>query len=410
MTPYLLSFCQHPREAAAIHYFSTPHVECVDAADTIGFSKLASASAVIFSRDLFAMQAWVEAVRAADVPRYYFMDENVVTMRDEPQYHTHAFHRHSKEDVRAQLEDFNGVLVSNNALAEYVRRTNLHSNVAVLPPAATQLPYETGGHILDQITQKSPRVIRFAFFSAPIRQGFFAQIVLPALRELSHDFNVELIAFGCAPGSLDDVASPLRVRTPAWNLNYTEAMAELRRWNPDVILQPEIINQSTPYKMPHMLLTAAQLGAALITSNAAPYIELARQMPPPVLLCPNTVSGWAETMRMLLESPPLRQRCAQAALNCVRTTWDGSANAALTGLLVARHPTPSDAIALRRNKSLFVAANSWFGRSWALAHASRELLGDKILQTEKNERDLTELRSALTDSRARLVQCENSSL
>lgn len=409
MTPYLLSFCQHPREAAAVHYFSTPRVECIDAADANGFSKLALASAVIFSRDLFAMQAWLEAVRAADVPRYYFIDENVVTMRDEPQYHTHAFHRHSKEDLRARLEDFNGVLVSNNTLAEYVRDANLHTNVEVLCPATMQLPYETGGHILDQLAQKSPRVIRFAFFSAPIRQGFFAQIVLPALRELSYDFNIELIAFGCAPGSLDDVSSPLRVRTPAWNLNYTEAVAELRRWNPDVILQPEIVNQSTPYKMPHMLLTAAQLGAALITSNAAPYIDLARQMPPPVLLCPNTISGWTETIRLLLESPPLRQRCAQAALNWVRTTWDGSANAALIGLLVARHPTPSDATAIRRNKSLFLAANSRFGRARALAHATRESLGDKLLQAEKNDRDLGELRSALTDSRARLVLCEDLS-
>ena len=105
----------------------------------------------------------------------------------------------------------------------------------------------------------------------------------------------------------------------------------------------------------------------------------------------------------------LRQRCAQAALNWVRTTWDGSANAALIGLLVARHPTPSDATAIRRNKSLFLAANSRFGRARALAHATHESLDDKLLQAEKNDRDLGELRSALTDSRARLVLCEDLS-
>jgi hypothetical protein len=398
----ILVLCNHHREAAAIHYFSATIFQCVDATDLTSLTLLPSASAVIFCRELFSMPLWLAAVRSAEVPHYYFIDENVVTMRNEPHHHTHKFHRYGRNELQSELLSFAGVLVSSDALAQYMRGHGIHNKVSVLPPAVSALPMVPSPRSLDKLAFNSPRAIRIAFFSAQVRQGLFAQTVLPALRRLAHNFNIELIAFGCAPGSLDDASSPLRVRTPQWNTDYAQAIEELKMWNPEIIVQPDLLNESTPYKIPHMLISASQLGAVLVASSVAPYIVLARHGRPPLMLANDTAQGWFESLRLLLISSAMRHRIALAALDYVRDNWSASQREGTLAPLT-QHLVPDMAVQAKRARRIFAEADSMRNLVLAMLLQQQAALQAQVSAVAQSDSDINELHAALVDSRKQLA-------
>jgi hypothetical protein len=396
----ILVLCHQKTEATAVHYFSSMLCQCIDAAGLHSLSSFTKVSAVIFCRDLFPSLPWLAAVRKEGIPHYYFVDENIVSMNGKPQHSSSDDQRYGQQELQLELASFSGVLTASESLANYVREHDIHASVSCLPPGVKLLPVLPSSQILNSLPFKSPRVIRIACFSAQTQQSLFAQLVVPALRKLAHDFNIELIAFGCPPGSLDDPSSPLRVRTPELNMDHLQIMNAVSFWNPEIIVHPDLFTQNTPYIVPQMLIRAAQIGAALVASNVGPYAVAARQTSPPLVLANNTVQSWVESIRLLLASPAMRLRLAGEAANYVRSRWKSGENQNALEQLAQRHPPPESNVQGRRAEAIFAAFSL---RNDAASAMLREKALAQTQQLKQNDRDIQELQAALADSRNQLA-------
>ncbi len=399
MAAPIIALCANAKESAAIHYLSSPQIRCVTASSAQALGYFISASAVIFSRNLFEASRLLRAARDIGIPRYYFLDENVLTMREEPQHHTHYFHEHSEAALRSELQEFTCVLVPNVKLANYLCEKKIHRNIIELPPTVAKLPVHPAARTIETLKFKKTRVVRLAYFSARMRQGLFAQVVLPALRKLAYLYDIELIAFGCAPHSLDDPSSPLRVRTPEWEPNYENALAALQSWNPEIILQPDLETMSTPYKMPHLLLSAARIGAVLVASNIAPYTDLTNQARPPIVLAANTCHSWEESIRLLLDSASLRLRLASNAISCVREMWPIEANLKVILHISQQHKAPDLVVRSARVVTLEPHLNAMKNLVTAQSNEHRLTIHAQSLAIEQYKRDVSEINASLDDSR-----------
>ncbi len=407
MNSRILALCANPNEPAATQFLPSAYVTCVDINGVDAFRLLLEARAVIFCRNLYLVPELLEVARNLRIPKYYLMTENVVTMREEPQHHTHTFHQHSAQALQATLRDFDGVLVSSTRLAEYVK-TAIHPRVIELPPFVSMLRSRPSAAVLEALPFPAERVIRVAYFSSAVRQGLFAQVVLPALRRLAHFHNIELIAFGCAPGSLDDATSPLRVRTPAWQTDYVGALAELVFWNPEIIVQPDLETLSTPFKLPHMLLTAAQVGAAVVASRITTYIDLTCQNSRCVVLAANNIESWEQSLGLLLRSAALRFRIATEALSVVTALWPREKNECVLAHLESRHPAPAVAEQAIRADIIGPVLRGRFDALTGQMSGFRTQIEMQSLAIEQYKKDMAEISLSLDDSKRILTEFDSA--
>jgi hypothetical protein len=402
----ILALCTNPHEAAATQFLPSDYVTCVDINSVDAFKFLLEAKAVIFCRNLYLVPELLEVARNLRIPSYYLINENVITMREEPHHHTHTFHQHSAHALQSTLRDFEGVLVSSTRLAEYLRSAEIHSRVIELPPFASMLRSRPPAIALEALPFPTERVVRIAYFSAAVRQGLFAQVVLPALRSLAHFHNIELIAFGCAPGSLDDPTSPLRVRTPAWQDNYLGAMTELASWNPEIIVQPDLETLSTSFKLPHILLTAAQVGAAVVASRLTTYIDLTCENSRCVVLAANNIESWEQSIGLLLRSAALRFRVATEALSVVTKLWPREKNECVFARLESCHPAPG--LMEQANRADIIGPvlrgriDALMGRMSGL----RAQLDTQAIAIEQYKQDMAEIALSLDDSKRILAESD----
>ena len=78
------------------------------------------ANAIVFVREMFACQPWIDCARQMEVPYYYFLDDNFMLLRKE-----HAeFASYTDDAVRKRLQAFAGVLLSTGVWSTiFARRT-----------------------------------------------------------------------------------------------------------------------------------------------------------------------------------------------------------------------------------------------------------------------------------------------
>jgi hypothetical protein len=160
--------------------------------------EMVGASAVIFVRNLFDFAEWIEYARKLKIPHYYFVDDNMMVLRNEPAY-GRVFSSFTDEAVRETLKSFFGVLLSSNTLMDYFRTKKIHDNLLHYPPVARRVAlYEVA-----RGCQKKENAIRIGYFGGDHRNKPFREMVFPAICKFAQDHLVELFLGGMSENSLD---------------------------------------------------------------------------------------------------------------------------------------------------------------------------------------------------------------
>ncbi len=312
---------------------------------------LAAATALVVVRGLFELGSLAATARRAGIPCYYFVDDNFMVLRDEPQFmdapHAAAY---TLDRVRAALRGFSGVWCSTASLIDYFREHRLHDALHLYPPVAgPSAPAKSGS---------DSAVINVAFFGGEHRREPFMRYVFPALCRLAASRPVTLFAVGI---DLEGVAAApqLTVTPVAYNRSYPKALRDLAARDVDVLVHPSSDTLNNLYKNPHFLINARALGATPIFSDVAPYKALASENV--CVLCQNTEDAWFAALNRVAGDAALRSAFRARLATYCEQHFDGSANLRLLEEVLSTHAAPT-AIA-RAARVVPMAA----GLAWGLA-------------------------------------------
>jgi glycosyltransferase involved in cell wall biosynthesis len=312
---------------------------------------LAGATALVVVRGLFEFRSLAATARRAGIPCYYFVDDNFMVLRDEPQFvaapHAAAY---ALDRVRAALRGFSGVWCATPSLIEYFRERRLHDALHYYPPVAgPSAPAKSGS---------DSAVTNVAFFGGEHRREPFMGYVFPALCRLAASRPVTLFAVGI---DLEGVAAApqLTVTPVAYNRSYPEALRDLAARDVDILVHPSSDTLNNLYKNPHFLINARAVGATPIFSDVAPYNTLMSE--DVCVLCENTEDAWFVALNRVAGDASLRSALRDKLATYCEQHFDGSANLRLLEGVLSTHEAPT-AIA-RTARVVPMAA----GLAWGLA-------------------------------------------
>ena len=228
---------------------------------------LTTTQAIILSRSLFEpeSQRVINASRSLDVPIYYYFDDNFEILG-----RTHsAYSAYTTPRIRAQLKDFQGILVPNKALFDYCVDNRWHSNVMLFPPTIATRQW----HDTPSLPTKTPGHLRVVFLGGSHRSSDFKKFVLPAIVSANKLYPIELVVVGdhkLEQKDLDGVS----VHTLPYEVSYDLMISRLSNSGIDVIVHAGSHSDNNPFKTPNALMNAWELGAVAVVSNEAPYLHV----------------------------------------------------------------------------------------------------------------------------------------
>ena len=179
----------------------------------------AGARAVIIVRGLFEFGNLIATLQRLRIPTYYFVDDNFMLIREEPDIYGTLCQDYSLERVKAALRVFSGVLLATTALVDYFAEHQLSDRLTLYPPVA--------GPPLDAVSDRTERPLCVAFFGGSHRRDPFLRYVYPAVRRLALDQDVTLVAAGIEADLVQDAARLKVVRLP-YNPSYADALRQSR--------------------------------------------------------------------------------------------------------------------------------------------------------------------------------------
>jgi glycosyltransferase involved in cell wall biosynthesis len=254
VTLYFDQLPQHYKQRVRIIHYSTWHSGLPE--------EMVGASAVVFVRALFNFAHWIEQARRLGIPHYYFLDDNLMLLAQEPKYAA-DYGSYTDDNVREMLSSFSGVLLSTAPLVEYFEQKRLHGRLLLYPPVASR-PED---HERGEPAPRDPGVLRVGFFGGGHRAEAFLAEVLPALRALGRRRRVELVTIGLAQGSV--LAPELRVVQLEYEHTYDLALRRMMAHGLDVLVHPNSATVNNRYKTQHVLINAHLLGAAPVMRNGS---------------------------------------------------------------------------------------------------------------------------------------------
>lgn len=300
--------------------------------------RLVSARAVIFNRGLFEFGSMVSTAGWLGIPRYYFVDDNFMILKDEPGvYDPRLGSKYSRDRVRQVLSGFEGVLLATPSLVEYFREHQLHPRLELYPPVSRVPP--------PPARCRDRARVHIAFFGGMHRREPFLQHVLPAIARFSEQHPVTLFAAGIDLSGAVVPATVSVVPVP-YNPAYPDALQAMAANAIDVLVHPSNVTANNIYKNPHFLINARALGATPIFSNAAPYAELSGD--DLLVLSENTVGDWYSALARVATDDQLRIRLQANLAAYIERHFNGDANVAIINRIAAAHSRPGAAMAAAR--------------------------------------------------------------
>lgn len=307
---------------------------------------LGHACAVVFVRGLFEFGDLVRCAGWLGVPRYYFVDDHLILVREDGGAAARFVADHTETNVAGVLRDFSGVLVSTPALREDFQGRHLHASVRLFPPAMPPaLPAPA----------RQSREIHVAFFGGSHLHAFLLETILPALRQLAQRRPLTLILAG-VPG---DVAPSdgLTTRLIPYEPSYAIGLERMREFGVDVLVHPVAPGlRNNPFKNPHALITAHALGAVPVVSATPPYDGLDEAGV--AVLCADSPDSWLQGLLRAVDAEQAAGLRERLAAHCERE-FSGATNLAVWKDLLARHPRPAPLTAAFRT----TVAAAWIAAS-----------------------------------------------
>ena len=313
-------------------------------------AEVAGAAAIIVMRHgLFSFGALASVAARARVPSYYFLDDNLLLLRQEPETYGPFWSAYTEDNVRVALRGFEGVLLASAPLVAYFRDHALHPRLIEYAPIAWPVLRER-----TQWSRDAATPFRIAFFGGEHRRELFLSLVHPAAMQLSREHPVELVVFGIDRAAIPASRTPsLDVIHAPYEVRYSAALDALAGRQIDVVAHPTPPSANNPYRNANVLINARSAGAVAVVSNAPPYDTLGS--PSPALLCDNVVEQWTTALRRLASDAALCAETYRHADEFCRRHFNGASNAATIERVLGAHPAPR---AVTRAMRLAVAGPS----------------------------------------------------
>ncbi|MFN7875662.1 MAG: glycosyltransferase family 2 protein [Pirellula sp.] len=231
---------------------------------------LALAEAMVISRNIFHPWAkqYLQAARTMRIPMYYYFDDNFVTLREEYPV-SKEFKEYSLKNITKELQDFEGVMVPNQALVDWCYKTGIHKNILLTPPIAAKRTW------LDTplLPQKPHGTFRFCFMGGGHRTQSFENIVVPAINRLAKSIPIEMIVVG----KHDQCSKKLQVSkvyNVPFDISYELTIGRLINAQIDSLIHSgSDCTLNNDFKTPNALINAWHLGAVPVVANQTPYAD-----------------------------------------------------------------------------------------------------------------------------------------
>ena len=350
MTPYLLVVSKTRCDVfSALFFGGLPgslgvHVRILEFGHDSLTDALAGAAAIIVMRHgLFSFGRLAASAGRARVPRYYFLDDNLMLLSLEPEVYGPYWSAYTNENVRRALAGFDGVLLASRPLLQYFEEQALHPNLIEYPPIAWPvLRRRDAGWGRD-----AGEPFRIAFFGGEHRRDLFRTLVYPAAQRLAAEVPVELVVAGIEAEALQVPGAKVPVVHLPYDVRYGPALEALACRRIDVLAHPAPPSRNNPYRNANVLINARAVGAVSVLSNVPPYDGF--DSPPPALLCDNEPEAWYEALSRLAHDPQLCAHVFDRADAYCREHFSGRQNEHVIRTVLAAHAPPGSAVrAMRR--------------------------------------------------------------
>ena len=375
MTPYILVVAKSRHDVfTALFFDGLPpdvrrHIRVLEFGNESLTAALAGATALVVMRHgLFSFGSLSGCAGLLKVPRYYFLDDNLMLVREEPEVYGPYWSQYTDDGLRDALKGFAGVLLAGRPLMAYFAERALHPRLIEYPPIAWPILRSR-----DDSARGVEEPFRIAFFGGEHRRGVFASFVYPAIQRLARERAVELIVAGIDLAALPPAANVRVVHLP-YELSYGTALRQLAEHGVDVLVHPTPPTRNNPYKNANVLINARAVGAVPVVSNMPPYDALGS--PPAAVLCENSEEAWYAALARLAQDRCLRDQVFERVARHCDEHFSGDLNAAAIRQILAAHAAPGRWTRVARR----VVAASPFGVDRTLFWARRTARKSRMLR------------------------------
>jgi glycosyltransferase involved in cell wall biosynthesis len=328
---------------------------------------LAGATAVVLTRrGLFDFRSLSAVAGRLGIPRYYFLDDNFLIVREEAALFGPGWSAYTADNVRRALDGYSGVLLGSRPLMEYFADERLHPRLVEYPPIAWPV-------LRSRTRANRDEPFRIAFFGGDHRKQLFVECVYPAVQRLARERAVELVFAGVPPSTMTGDAA-LRIVMLPYEHAYGEALRRLAECRVDALVHPTPSSRNNRYKNANVLINARAVGAVPVLSDELPYSNL--EEPLPALLCENSVHSWHEALWHLASDRCFADQLFDRTANYCARHFSGEQNARTVRDILNGHAQPGRPSRLCR--AVAAAVPLEFDR--ACARARRRAQGSAILR------------------------------
>lgn len=294
-------------------------------------SALAGAAAVIVMRHgLFSFGTLSACAGLVRVPRYYFLDDNLLLLHEEPAIYGPYWSKYTDDNVRRALSGYEAVLLASRPLMAYFAERRLHPTLMEYPPIA--------GPILRAREAPAPGdPFRIAFFGGEHRRDLVVRVVFPAVQRLARARPVEVVAAGIDINALAATGGVSVVGLP-YQVSYGKALAELAARRVDALVHPTPPSRNNPYKNANVVINARAIGAVPVVTNLPPYDTFGPN--PPALLCENDAVSWHDALSRLAADASCGDEVFARVMTYCEEEFSGALNAAAVARMLADHAAP----------------------------------------------------------------------
>ena len=301
--------------------------------DSLALALAGATAVVLMRRGLFDYGSLRACAAFLRIPRYYFLDDNFIIVREEPENYGPFWSEYTLEGVREALKGFAGVLLASRPLLEYFAAHELHPRLSEYPPIAWPVIRRRDG----ESPAGTEEPFRIAFFGGGYRRDVFASFVYPAIQRLACRQKIELVVSGIGPAALAPDSHVRIVHLPH-DVRYGAALGELARHRIDVLVHPTPPTRNNPYKNANVLINARAVGAVPVLSDMPPYDALGS--PAPAILCENDPEAWYGALARLARDGRLRDQVFERTARYCDEHFSGAANAEAIRVILASHAAP----------------------------------------------------------------------
>ena len=254
---------------------------------------LARSRAVIIARETNMESTLLKKLEYAGIPIYFLWDDDFLLLTKEKIINLNL----TENSFKKAVKQLNGLIfTSKNFYEKYKEKAYNPNNYLLNPIYLDKLEKEISITENDQLN--------IAFTGGLWRIKKFINILIEILNNIGREKKVTLYLL--RDKELENIFNKTKrnfsVKWYDFTLSYDQLINKLSNKNIHILIHPSQEISNNENKTKNALITASLLGAALITTDGAPYnMKDSENDPIPYLLVSNEEKYWVEAIKKLLD-------------------------------------------------------------------------------------------------------------